>query len=83
MLVVMSDTHFAESQSNQLGNKPYNNNLPALVYKNYFQELAVIVRQHNIKSVDLVLAGDIFELTRTELWLTDELRPYIHNQDVH
>jgi len=82
MLVVMSDTHFAESQSNQLGSKPYNNNLPALVYKNYFQELNVIVGQHNIKSVDLVLAGDIFEITRTELWFKDELRPYIHNQDV-
>lgn len=82
MLVVISDTHFAESRSNQLGNKSYNNNFPALVYKNYFQELAVIVRQHNLKSVDLVLAGDIFELTRTELWFKDELRPYVHNLDV-
>jgi len=82
MLVVMSDTHFAESQSNQLGGHSYNNNLPALVYQNYFQELEIIVKQHNIKSVDLVLAGDIFELTRTEFWFRDELRPYIHNKDV-
>jgi UDP-2,3-diacylglucosamine pyrophosphatase LpxH len=82
MLVVMSDTHFAESQSYQLGDRSYNNNLPALVYHNYFQELGIIVMQHKIKSVDLVLAGDIFELTRTGLWLEDELRPYIHINDV-
>lgn len=82
MLVVMSDTHFAESQSNQLGDRSYNNNLPALVYQNYFQELGIIVKQHNIKSVDLVLAGDIFEVTRTGLWFKDNLRPYIHSKDV-
>lgn len=82
MLVVISDTHFAESQTNQLGDHSYNNNLPALVYQNYFQELGIIVKQHNIKSVDLVLAGDIFEVTRTGLWLKDELRPYIHIKDV-
>jgi hypothetical protein len=61
MLVVMSDTHFAESQTNQLGDRSYNNNLPALVYQNYFQELGIIVKQQNIKSVDLVLAGDILK----------------------
>jgi len=82
MLVVMSDTHFAESQTNQLGDRSYNNNLPALVYQNYFQELGIIVKQQNIKSVDLVLAGDIFEVTRTGLWFKDELRPYIHVKDV-
>ena len=82
MLVIMSDTHFAEFFSNQLGEKTFNNNLPSIVFQNYFEELAVIARQHDIQKIDLVLAGDIFEITRTSLWLVDELRPYVNVKDV-
>ncbi|MCJ7694959.1 MAG: metallophosphoesterase [Anaerolineaceae bacterium] len=82
MLVVMSDLHFAESKTNQLGQIEFNNNLPAIVYRNYFQELAVIIKQKEIKKVDLVLAGDIFELTRTGLWLKDDLRPYFGLKEI-
>lgn len=78
MLVVISDTHFAGSLSNQLGGKAFNNNLPALVFHNYFQELSIIAQQQKIQKIDLVLAGDIFEITRSALWLKDDLRPYIN-----
>lgn len=31
----------------------------------------------------MVLAGDIFELTRSALWLENGLRPYIHLNDIN
>lgn len=82
MLIIISDLHLAESQSYQLGPMQFNHNLPALVYRAYFQEIADVIRGGDVKKIDLVLAGDIFELTRSELWLRDGLRPYIHNNEV-
>lgn len=82
MLIVMSDTHFAESLTNQLGNISYNLNLPAIVYLNYFYEIKGLIKQNNVKSIDLVLAGDIFEITRTGFWLKDEVRPYLDLNDI-
>lgn len=76
MLIVMSDLHLAESQTNRLGEGTYNLNLPALVYSNYFKEITGLIRQNQVKEIDLVLAGDIFEMTRSGFWLKDECRPY-------
>lgn len=78
MLIVMSDLHLAESKTNQLGDTTYNLNLPALVYQNYFLEIQGLIHQNNVKKIDLVLAGDIFEITRSGFWLLDNLRPYDH-----
>ncbi len=82
MLIVMSDLHFAENQSYQLGKIKVNHNLPPSVYKSYFSEIISLVQENNIKHIDLVLAGDIFEINRNSLWLKDELRPYIDCKDV-
>ena len=35
-----------------------------------------------IKEIDLVLAGDIFEITRSALWHQDHLKPYLHNDEI-
>jgi len=82
MLIVISDIHLAESQTNCLGNLSYNRNLPAIVYRNYFREVALTAKQNGVKKAELVLAGDIFEINRTGFWLQDNLRPYLRNDEI-
>lgn len=79
MIIVLSDLHFSDARLNTLGSMQFNHNLPAIVYKSFFREIAEFIREENIKRIDLVLAGDIFELTRSMLWYQDALRPYVHN----
>lgn len=82
MFIIMSDLHFADSNLLSVGEKFFNHNLPPEVYRAYFLEIAEFIRNDNIKDVDLILAGDIFEITRSALWLKDHLRPYAHNDEV-
>jgi UDP-2,3-diacylglucosamine pyrophosphatase LpxH len=82
LIIVMSDLHFADSSSLSIGERHYNHNLPPEVYRAFFNEIAEFIRHDNIKDIDLVLAGDIFEITRSALWLKDSLRPYAHNDQV-
>ena len=82
MIIVMSDLHFAESNSLSIGESRFNHNLPPEVYRAYFNEINEFISRDNIKDIDLVLAGDIFEITRSALWLKDDLRPYAHNDQV-
>jgi len=82
MLIVMSDLHFAESKSLALNGTQFNHNLPAQVYQEYFRAIAESLDDGVVPEVDLVLAGDIFELTRSALWLEGELRPYGHLDEI-
>ncbi len=82
MLIVMSDLHLAESQSLSLPGLQFNHNLPARVYQEYFRVIAESLDDGVVPEVDLALAGDIFELTRSALWLEDSLRPYGHLDDI-
>ena len=82
MLVVMSDLHFTETQSYHLGKIRVNHNLPPAVYQSFFSEIVDLVHANKVNHIDLVLAGDIFEINRNSLWLEDELRPYIDCKDV-
>ncbi|MEL7626062.1 MAG: metallophosphoesterase [Anaerolineaceae bacterium] len=82
MLIVMSDLHFADTSSFNLNGRRYNHNLPSEVYTSFFNEIAEFIRESEIESIDLVLAGDIFEITRSALWLDGPLRPYLHNNEV-
>ncbi|HBG59253.1 MAG TPA: hypothetical protein DDW97_00550, partial [Anaerolineaceae bacterium] len=79
----MSDLHLAEASSYALGDVKFDNNLPASVYRVYFNEIADFIHKNHIAKVDLVLAGDIFELTRSALWLENGLRPYIHLNEIN
>jgi len=78
----MSDLHLADSISNNLNGRRYNHNLPSEVYSSYFKEISEFIRDSAIDSIDLVLAGDIFEITRSALWLDGQLRPYLHNDEI-
>jgi len=82
MLIILSDLHLAEAGSNALRNIRFDNNLPASVYRVYFDEIADFIHENHINKVDLVLAGDIFEVTRSALWLENGLRPYVHLNEV-
>jgi len=59
-----------------------NLNLPGRVYKTFFREIAELIKDGQVEHIDLILAGDIFEITRSVMWHTDDLRPYVHNEEV-
>lgn len=82
MIIVLSDLHFSEAQSSQIGSHRFNRNLPPEAFLAYFSEINKFARANQVKSVDLVLAGDILELSRSSIWLEGESRPYISNNDV-
>ncbi len=82
MLIVMSDLHLADSRSNNLNGQRYNHNLPSEVYTSFFREIGEFIRESDVESIDLVLAGDIFEITRSALWHEGPLRPYLHNDEI-
>lgn len=83
MIVVLSDLHFSEAQSTQIGSYRYNRNLPPEAYQAYFSEINQLAKANRVSHVDLVLAGDILEISRSGIWLEGEHRPYINNEDVH
>lgn len=82
MLVILSDLHFSEAQSTQLGHLRFNRNLPPAAYQAYFSELNQYALANHVKKIDLVLAGDTLEISRSGIWLEGEHRPYINNQDI-
>ncbi len=82
MLIILSDLHFSESQSTRIGSMKFNRNLPVDTYQAYFNDINQVAVGNDIKRVDFVLAGDIFELSRSALWLDGPDRPYLNNQDI-
>jgi len=82
MLVVLSDLHFAEVQSSQIGGMRFDRNLEPEVYQTYFSEINQIAITNKVKKIDLVLAGDILEISRSGLWLDSEERPYVSNEEI-
>lgn len=82
MIVVLSDLHFSESQSTQIGERRFNRNLSPDIFQAYFSEINQYAKANAIEKVDLVLAGDILEITRSQIWLNGAGRPYINNGDI-
>jgi len=82
MLVVLSDLHFSEAQSTKIGDRLFNRNLSPENYRAYFSEINQFAKANNINKVDLILAGDIFEISRSSIWLDGPHRPYVNNEDV-
>ena len=92
MLVVLSDLHFEEEAANQIlgdGSHPpleFHRNLPVKPYQLLFVRLADEARRNNALRLDLVLAGDIFDLHRTGLWFAENpagARPYVRSSQVN
>ena len=82
MIVVMSDLHFSEAQSTQIGTKKFDRNLPVEIFQAYFTEINQYALNNQIKKIDFVLAGDILEISRSSIWLEGNHRPYISNEQV-
>ncbi len=82
MLVVLSDLHFSEAQSTRIDSLTFNKNLDPEIYHSYLREINQIALTNKIRQVDLVLAGDIFEITRSAFWFDGPYRPYVDNRDV-
>lgn len=91
MLVVISDFHLAETQSRNI--RTLFNKAPIEVVGNvklkafvkFLARLDEQARRDGARRLDLVLAGDIFELHRTALWFRDnphDVRPYVSTPDV-
>ena len=82
MLVVLSDLHFSEAQSTRIGDFSFNKNLPVETYQAYFKEINQVAIANGIKKVDIVLAGDVLEITRSGIWFENGDRPYQDNRAI-
>lgn len=82
MIIVLSDLHFSEAQSTQISGQRFNRNLPPETYQAYFSEINQFAVANQVQNVDLILAGDILEISRSAIWLSGDHRPYINNQNV-
>ena len=89
MIVVISDLHFEEEASDVVpgrGGRPdviFRRNLNPSAYRNFMAQMAEQVERRKIKKFQLVIAGDLFDFSRTTLWFGDELRPYVALADVN
>ncbi|HEX6308671.1 MAG TPA: metallophosphoesterase, partial [Longimicrobiales bacterium] len=84
MLVVISDLHFEEEHScviesdgRRLG---VDGNIGPRAFDLFVDSIERLALRNNAERIDLVLAGDIFDLNRTCLWFeggADGPRPYV------
>src|SRR5215471_13887823 len=83
MIVVISDLHFEEEASDVIpgrGGRPdviFRRNLNPRAYRSFIAHMAEQVSRHQATKFQLVIAGDLFDFSRTTLWFSDELRPYV------
>jgi UDP-2,3-diacylglucosamine pyrophosphatase LpxH len=84
MLVVISDLHFEEIARDRIGEADdpnsinlHTRNLPESAFRQIIARLGRDTLSSKPKEVDFVLAGDIFDLHRTQIWFDDELRPFV------
>lgn len=90
MLVAISDLHFEEEQEDLVSSPDcppvcFQRNIPAAAFARVFSHLAELARRANADDLHLVLAGDIFDLHRTALWFSPQLKalcPYVSCADV-
>lgn len=82
MIVVLSDLHLSETKSTRIGEQHFNRNIPPDLFRNFLSEISSFAKANHIQSVDLVLAGDILEISRSGLWFQGKDRPYVANNMV-
>ena len=86
MIAVISDLHFEEEASDVIysGGKEivFRRNLDPKAYRGFIATMADEVRRRCAESFELVIAGDLFDFSRTTLWFRDELRPYVSLEQI-
>ena len=86
MIAVISDLHFEEEASDVIsGNGKqiiFHRNLDPKAYRSFISHMADEARRRRSERFELVIAGDLFDLNRTVLWFSDDLRPYVSLDEV-
>lgn len=89
MIVVISDLHFEEEASDVIPGRAgrpdviFRRNLNPRAYRNFIAQMAEQVARRKIKEFQLIIAGDLFDFSRTTLWFSDEVRPYVPIEEVN
>ncbi len=81
MLVVMSDLHFQDTINDTITDKDNNpvtvdRNVSPDAFKEIFEEIMTTAYSNEARELIIILAGDIFDLNRSQRWLESDIRPY-------
>ncbi len=94
MVLVISDLHFEEEAADIIGTPgtpgaiDFRRNVPGRAFEEMMVDVMGMAETHEADKLDFVLAGDIFDLHRTQLWFSQAgapsspLRPYVDCGDV-
>lgn len=89
MVVVISDLHFEEEKSDIIdGTTPValTRNVPASLFESLVADVARTATERNVEKIEFVLAGDVFDLHRTQHWflpaISPDTRPFVDNSQV-
>jgi len=90
MVTVISDLHFEEELSEVIANgdgKPiirFERNVPSEAFVDMMQDIASTVEENEVDELHFILAGDVIDLHRTQLWFKCDsgLRPYVDCRSV-
>jgi hypothetical protein len=82
MIAVISDLHLEEEASDVVTGKDgreviFRRNLDAKAYRGFITHMADEAKRRQSREFELVIAGDLFDFSRTTLWFDDDLRPYV------
>ena len=86
MIAVISDLHFEEEASDVISGDGkqiiFRRNLDPKAYRSFIAHMADEARRRKAEEFELVIAGDLFDFSRTVIWFEDEIRPYLSLQEV-
>ncbi len=78
VLAIISDLHFTEEGSSAVSgvSSGASRNLHPEAFRLFFAWLTTMARRNVASRIDLVFAGDVFDLHRTAMWFGGDLRPW-------
>jgi len=86
MIAVISDLHFEEEASDAISGDgkqiTFHRNLDPKAYRSFIAHMADEARRRKAEEFELVIAGDLFDFSRTVIWFDDDLRPYVSLQEI-
>jgi hypothetical protein len=83
LLISISDLHFEEEQTDALSPKDhFPRNIPAQAFRDLISDIRQLAQDEKVNHIDFILAGDIFDLLRTQCWFKGWLRPYVDSRKV-
>lgn len=82
MLVVISDLHLEECSFGTHPSLRVNRNLNSKAYQKFIRNIAKEAAVNHAHSVDMVLAGDILEMNRSNIWYENGIKPYVHLKEI-